>query len=160
MVTHFWGVTFAPFRAHFDGGNKTMERNLQNAWWPLRLAFFVGPFVAGLDKFTHLLTNWDQYLSPIAARILGGFSHPFMLVAGVIEMCVGLMIITKWTRIGAYIASIWLVLIALNLIITGQYFDIALRDIGLALSAFGLAKLTEVVERADVRGFERSRVAA
>jgi len=137
-----------------------MERNLQNAWWPLRLAFFVGPFVAGLDKFTHLLTNWDQYLSPIAARILGGLSHPFMLVAGVIEMCVGLMIITKWTRIGAYIASIWLVLIALNLITTGHYFDVALRDVGLALSAFGLAKLTEVVQRADVRGFERSRVAA
>src|SRR3954470_2886301 len=160
MVTHFLGVTSALFSAHFSGGNITMERNLQNAWWPLRLAFFVGPFVAGLDKFTHLLTNWDQYLSPIAAKILGGFSHPFMLVVGVIEMCVGLMIITKWTRIGAYIASIWLVLIALNLITTGQYFDVALRDIGLALSAFGLAKLTEVMERADVRGFVGSRVAA
>jgi type IV secretory pathway VirB2 component (pilin) len=137
-----------------------MERNLLNAWWPLRLAFFVGPFVAGLDKFTHLLTNWDQYLSPIAAHILGGLSHPFMVVVGVIEMCVGLMIITKWTRIGAYIASIWLVLIAINLITCGQYFDIALRDIGLALSAFGLAKLTEVVQRADVRGFVGSSVAA
>jgi len=160
MVTHFWGVTSALFSAHFSGGNITMERNLQNAWWPLRLAFFVGPFVAGLDKFTHLLANWDQYLSPIAAHILGGLSHPFMLVVGVIEMCVGLMIITKWTRIGAYIASIWLVLIALNLITTGQYFDVALRDIGLSLSAFGLAKLTEVVQRADVRGFAGSRVAA
>src|SRR5436309_13043212 len=117
-----------------------MDRNLQTAWWPLRLAFFVGPFVAGLDKFTHLLTNWDQYLSPIAANILGGLSHPFMLVAGVIEMIVGLMIITRWTRLGAYIASIRLVLIALNLITTGHYFDIARRDICLALSACRFAK--------------------
>src|SRR3954451_14096112 len=158
MVTHFLGCNLRPIPHSFGWRQQTMDRNLQNAWWPLRLAFFVGPFVAGLDKFTHLLTNWDQYLSPIAAHILGGLSHPFMLVAGVIEMCVGLMIVTKWTRIGAYIASIWLVLIALNLITTGQYFDIALRDIGLALSAFGLAKLTEVVQRADVRGFVGSRV--
>ena len=137
-----------------------MDRNLQSAWWPLRLAFFVGPFVAGLDKFFHLLTNWDQYLSPLAVKILGGFSHPFMLVVGVIEMCVGLMIITRWTKLGAYIASIWLVLIALNLITTGHYFDVALRDVGLALSAFGLAKLTEVMERSDARDFVGSRVAA
>src|SRR3954453_17127505 len=153
-------VTSSALTAHLGGGKLSMDRNLQSAWWPLRLAFFVGPFVAGLDKFFHLLTNWDQYLSPLAAKILGGFSHPFMLVVGVIEICVGLMIIPKWARIGAYIASIWLVLIALNLITTGQYFDIALRDIGLALSAFGLAKLTEVVQRADVRGFGGSRVAA
>ena len=138
-----------------------MERNLQSAWWPLKLAFFLGPFLAGLDKFFHLLTNWDQYLSPLAARVLGSLSHPFMLVVGVIEMIVGLMIITRWTRIGAYIATIWLVLIALNLVMTGHYFDIALRDIGLALSAFGLARLTEVMERrGEVRSFEGSRVAA
>src|SRR6266850_2178718 len=153
-------VTSSALAAHLGGGKLSMDRNLQSAWWPLRLAFFVGPFVAGLDKFFHLLTNWDQYLSPLGAKILGGFSHPFMLVVGVIEMCVGLMIITKWTKLGAYIASIWLVLIALNLITTGHYFDVALRDVGLALSAFGLAKLTEVMERSDVRGFVGNRVAA
>jgi type IV secretory pathway VirB2 component (pilin) len=138
-----------------------MERNLQAAWRPLRVAFFLGPFLAGLDKFFHLLTNWDQYLSPLAQRVLGSFSHPFMLVVGVIEICVGLMIITKWTRIGAYVASVWLILIALNLVISGHYLDIALRDIGLSLSAFGLARLTEVMEqRGEVRSFEGSRVAA
>jgi len=116
---------------------------MNTAWMALRLAFFIGPFVAGLDKFFHFLVNWDQYLSPIAQRVLGGLSHPFMLAAGVIEMAVGLMVITKWPRMGAYIASIWLLLIALNLITTGQYFDIALRDVGLAFSSFGLAKLSE-----------------
>lgn len=122
-----------------------MNDNLTTAWWSLKLAFFLGPFLAGLDKFFHLLANWDMYLSPIAQRILGGFSHPFMLLVGVVEMIVGLMVITRWTRLGAYIASIWLLLIAFNLLTTGQYFDIALRDIGLCLSAFGLAKLTEAM---------------
>jgi len=57
-----------------------MDRNLQSAWWPLRLAFFVGPFVAGLDKFFHLLTNWDSYLAPAVARISPISVHSFMSV--------------------------------------------------------------------------------
>jgi len=120
-----------------------MQSKVDSAWQSLRLAFFLGPFLAGLDKFFHLLTDWDKYLSPIAAHILGNLSHPFMLLVGVIEMAVGLMIITRWTRIGSYIASLWLLLIAINLLTTGQYFDIALRDVGLSLSALGLAWLTE-----------------
>jgi hypothetical protein len=113
------------------------------AWWSLKLAFFLGPFLAGLDKYFHLLTDWDQYLSPIARNTLGNYSHGFMLLVGAVEMIVGLMIITRWTRLGSYIASIWLLLIAINLATTGHYFDIALRDVGLCLCAFGLAKLTE-----------------
>ena len=120
-----------------------MNEQSRIAWQALRLAFFLGPFLAGLDKFFHVLVDWDQYLSPIAQRVLGGMSHPFMLLAGVIEMIVGIMIITRWTRIGSYIASLWLVLIALNLVTTGHYFDIALRDFGLALGAFALARLSQ-----------------
>jgi len=95
-----------------------MNQEMRTAWGALRLAFFLGPFLAGLDKFFHLLTNWDMYLSPIARNMLGNLSHPFMLLAGVIEMIVGLMIITRWTRIGGYIASLWLLLIAINLVTT------------------------------------------
>jgi uncharacterized membrane protein YkgB len=123
-----------------------MSDKMSTAWWSLKIAFFLGPFLAGLDKFFHLLTNWDQYLSPMAQRILGSHSHQFMLLIGIVEMIVGLLVITKWTRLGAYLASIWLLLIAINLVMTGQYFDIALRDIGLCLGAFGLAKLTEASE--------------
>jgi uncharacterized membrane protein YphA (DoxX/SURF4 family) len=138
-----------------------MRDNMRSAWWALRIAFFVGPFLAGLDKFFHLLVNWDQYLSPVAQHVLGSHSHAFMLAVGVIEMIVGLMIITNWTRWGAYIASLWLLLIAINLVTTGQYFDIALRDIGLCLGAFGLAKLTEAMGVAGVRTSTRGeRLAA
>ena len=87
-----------------------------------------------------------MYMSPMAQRVLGSYSHPFMLAVGIVEMAVGVMVITRWTRLGAYIASLWLALIAINLLMTGQFFDIALRDVGLCLSAFGLAKLTEAIQ--------------
>src|SRR5207302_9600181 len=90
-----------------------MQEQLTSAWWALRLAFFLGPFLAGLDKFFHVLVDWDKYLNPVSQRILGSLSHPFMLLVGVIEMIVGLMVITKWPRLGAYIASLWLLLIAI-----------------------------------------------
>jgi len=135
--------------------------NREMGWWSLRLAFFLGPFLAGLDKFFHVLTDWDKYLSPIARNVLGGYSHTFMLAVGVVEMIVGLMVITRWPRLGAYIASLWLLLIAINLVTTGQYFDIALRDVGLCLGAFALAKITEAgavrVSRID---HEETRLAA
>jgi len=119
---------------------------MNTAWWSLRIAFFVGPLLAGLDKFFNVLTNWEQYLSPLAQRELGSHSHQFIVAAGVVEIIVGLMIITSWTKLGAYLASVWLLLIAANLVMTGHYFDIALRDVGLCLSAFGLARLTGAIE--------------
>ncbi len=141
-----------------------MRNRMDTAWWALRIAFFVAPVIAGLDKFFHVLVNWDQYLSPIAKNILGGYSHTFMLAIGVVEIIVGLLVITNWTRVGAYIASIWLLLIAINLVTTGQYYDIALRDIGLCLGAFGLAKLTEaravMVVRSDRTERAEERLAA
>src|SRR5438874_12762752 len=128
-----------------------MSDTMSTAWWSLKIAFFLGPFLAGLDKFFYRLTNWDQYLSPMAQRVLGSHSHQFMMAVGVVEMIVGLMIITSWTKLGAYLASVWLLLIAANLLATGHYFDIALRDIGLCLSAFGLARLTEAIAVAGVQ---------
>ena len=59
---------------------------MNTAWWSLRIAFFLGPFLAGLDKFFYRLTNWDQYVSPVAQRMLGGHSHQFMMAVGVVEI--------------------------------------------------------------------------
>ena len=123
-----------------------MNDPLNTAWWSLRLAFFIGPLFAGLDKFFNLLTHWDQYLSPMAQRALGSHSHQFMMAAGAVEIMVALMVITSWTKPGAYLASVWLLLMAINLVMCGQYFDIALRDIGLCLSAFGFARMTSALE--------------
>jgi hypothetical protein len=108
----------------------------------------LGPFLAGLDKFFNLLTNWEMYLSPLAERMLPVSAAVFMRSVGIIEMIVGIAILTRWTRIGSYIASAWLLLIAINLVTTGMFFDLAVRDVEIAIGAFVLAKLTEVKENA------------
>ena len=103
----------------------------------------MGPFLAGVDKYFNLLANWPAYMSPLALKILPFSAHTFMHIVGVIEMIVGLAILTKWTRLGSYVASVWLLAIAINLVSTGMFFDVAVRDVEIALAAFVLARLTE-----------------
>jgi hypothetical protein len=90
------------------------------------------------------LSNWTAYISPLALKILPFSGQTFMHIVGVIEMIVGLEILTKWTRLGAYVASAWLVAIAINLVSMGMFFDVAVRDVEIALAAFVLARITEV----------------
>lgn len=124
--------------------NKGFDSRLEQGWWVLRIGLGVGPFLAGLDKYFNLLTNRPAYISPLALKILPFSGQTFMHIVGVIEMIVGLAILTKWTRLGAYIASAWLLAIAINLVSTGMFFDVAVRDVEIALAAFVLARLTEV----------------
>ncbi|HEV7218186.1 MAG TPA: hypothetical protein VGN39_04870 [Terriglobales bacterium] len=124
--------------------HKGFDSRLEQSWWILRIGLGVGPFLAGLDKYFNLLTNWPKYISPLALKILPFSGQTFMHIVGVIEMIVGLAILTKWTRLGAYVASAWLLAIALNLVSTGMFFDIAVRDVEMALAALVLARLTEV----------------
>ena len=119
------------------------DSRLDQAWWALRIGLGVGPFLAGLDKYFNLLANWPGYVSPLALKILPFSAQTFMHIVGVIEMIVGLAILTKWTRLGSYVASVWLLAIAINLVSTGMFFDVAVRDIEIALAAFVLARLTE-----------------
>lgn len=128
-----------------------MDRRLDSVWWALRLGLGLGPFLAGLDKFFNLLAQWDMYLSSAVTKVLPVSGTTFMRVVGVIEMIVGLAILTRWTRIGAYVAMVWLVLIAINLVTTGNFFDLAVRDLEIAIGAYALARLTEVREESMVR---------
>jgi uncharacterized membrane protein YphA (DoxX/SURF4 family) len=125
-----------------------MEQRLNSSWWALRIALGAVPFLAGLDKFFNLLTNWTMYLNPLVLRLVPVGPGTFMRAVGVIEMIVGIAILTRWTRLGAYIAAAWLVGIALNLITMGAFFDVAVRDLLIAVAAFSLARLTEVREGA------------
>ena len=122
---------------------KEFDPRLEQAWWALRVGLGVGPFLAGLDKYFNLLANWPGYVSPLALKILPFSAQTFMHIVGVIEMIVGLAILTRWTRLGSYVASVWLLAIAINLVSTGMFFDVAVRDIEIALAAFVLARLTE-----------------
>jgi len=116
------------------------------AYQILRFAFTVAPIVAGLDKFFNLLVNWDQYLPSFVNKLVGGHGHELMLVAGVIEIIAGVGVAIK-PQIFAYVVSAWLLLIVANLLMIPGYFDVALRDFGLALGALALARLSQGVDR-------------
>ena len=123
--------------------HKEFDSRLDQAWWALRIGLGIGPFLAGLDKYFNLLTNWTAYISPLALKLLPFSAQTFMHIVGVIEMIVGLAILTKWTRLGSYVASVWLIGIAINLVSTGMFFDVAVRDVEMALAAYVLARMTE-----------------
>ena len=142
------------------------KRELYSAWWALRLTFGLVPFLAGLDKFFNILTDWAQYQSPMLQQFLPMSATSFMYIVGIIEMAVGLAILTRWTLPGSYVAMAWLVAIAVNLLTTGRYFDIAVRDLALAVAAYSLAVLTKAMaepantaDRADPTSEETQRVA-
>lgn len=134
-----------------------MRKELESAWWMLRIGFGAAPALAGLDKIfrTNLLADWPAYISPLATAVLPVSGEAFMQVIGVVELAVGLMVLTSATRLGAYIAAAWLVAIALNLVTTGHYVDVAVRDLLMAVAAYTLARLTEVrntgMQRASVK---------
>ena len=116
---------------------------LTTPWWALRAALGAVAFLAGLDKFFNLLADWPGYLSPIATQVLPLSPTSLMHAVGVVEMVVGMVILAGYTRLGGYVAAVWLGAIAVNLLTTGRFFDIAVRDVAMAIAAFTLARLTE-----------------
>lgn len=110
------------------------------AFWLLRIGFTVAPILFGLDKFAHVLTNWDKYLAPWVDNLVPGTAHQAMYVVGVIEVVAGLAVLLK-PRFGGYLVAGWLLGIIVNLVSIGGYGDIALRDFGLLLAALTLARL-------------------
>jgi hypothetical protein len=112
----------------------------------LQVGFVALPILAGLDKFFHLLVNWDQYLAPLATRLLPVSGHTFILLVGVIEIAAGVLVAVR-PRIGAYVVALWLWGIIINLLLIPGYFDVALRDFGLSLGALALARLSREFDR-------------
>jgi hypothetical protein len=110
------------------------------AYQILHAAFVVAPLMAGADKFFHLLVDWDQYLSPMVIQLLPVSGHTFMLAVGVIEIAAGLLVLFM-PAVGGWVVGAWLCGIILNLLSIPGYYDVALRDLGLALGAFALARL-------------------
>ena len=123
-----------------------MDNRLDTPWIALRLGIGLTATLAGIDKFFNLLADWPRYLSPAAEAILPVTGQTFMYFAGVVEMVVGLAILTRWTVIGSYVAAVWLVAIAVNLVASGNFLDVAVRDLVMATAAYTLARLTEASE--------------
>jgi uncharacterized membrane protein YphA (DoxX/SURF4 family) len=121
------------------------------AYQALRLTFGVIPIVAGLDKFTNLLADWEGYLSPLAARLLPVGPDLFMRAVGIVEIAVGVGVLVGRARVFGWIAAAWLLAIAANLLATGRFLDVAARDVALAVAAYALARLAPAHEAAARR---------
>lgn len=119
----------------------THTSEISKTWLLLKYTYGLIPIVAGLDKFANILTDWSQYLNPTIAGMLPFGAETFMMIVGVIEIIAGILVLTR-TELGAYIVSAWLACIALQLILSMHYLDVAVRDMVMAIGAFSLARLT------------------
>lgn len=131
-----------------------MDNRLDTPWIALRYGIGLTATLAGIDKFFNLLADWGSYVSPVAAELLPVSTGTFMGVVGIIELAVGVAILAGWTRIGGYVASAWLVGVAGNLALAG-YYDVAVRDVVMALAAFTLARMAEVRQAAPAYALDR-----
>lgn len=125
---------------------KIFEKRLNAAWWALRIGLGVGPIITGIDKYFNKLTDWSMYLSPLATKIVPVSPATMMHLIGPVEIVAGILVLSRWTKIGSYIVMIWLLAIAVNLAVTGMFYDLAMRDVEIAIGAFALAQLTTARE--------------
>lgn len=122
--------------------NGTPYYKSHTLWLMLKITYGLLFVAAGIDKYFNILTHWTQYLSPTLAKMLPISSEHFIYAVGVWEIIIGLLILTHWTKQGAYLAMIWLLVIVVNLLSMHTFYDIAVRDIVMAVGAYVLARLT------------------
>jgi len=128
---------------------KPFDSRLNAAWWALRIGLGAGPIITGIDKYFNKLADWGMYLSPLATKVIPVKDATFMHVVGAVEILAGVIVLTRWTKIGSYIVGLWLLAIAVNLLTTGMFYDLAMRDVEMALGAFALSQLSGVREGAS-----------
>jgi|SRR5215469_11678133 len=124
------------------------DDRLNVTWWALRIGLGVGPIITGVDKYFNKLTDWGMYLSPVATKVVPVSTATFMHIVGIVEIVAGLAVLTRWTRVGSVVVTLWLLAIAGNLVTTGMFYDLAMRDVEIAIGAFALSQLTAVREQA------------
>jgi hypothetical protein len=140
------------------------DDRLNTSWWVLRIGLGVGPIITGIDKYFNKLTDWGMYLSPMATKIVPVSAPTFMHIVGAVEIIAGLIVLSRWTKFGSYLATLWLLGIAVNLLTTGMFYDLAMRDVEIALGGFALSQLTAVreqwaTEKQGVKSAPRSELA-
>jgi uncharacterized membrane protein YphA (DoxX/SURF4 family) len=128
-----------------------MNPHLELPFRALRIGIGLGALLAGLDKFFNILADWETYLSPLATKLIPVTDATFMRAVGVIEMIAGLVVLAGFTRLGGYVVAGWLLAVAASLVTTGMFYDLAVRDVVIAIAAFTLARLSEVRAHAPQR---------
>src|SRR3954453_11450606 len=129
-----------------SSGSPDWSNPVFQAFTLLRIGFTVAPILFGLDKFAHVLVNWDIYFAPRLDNIVPGTAHQAMYAVGVIEVVAGLVVALR-PKYGSLLVAVWLTGIIVNLLLVPGYYDVALRDFGLLLAALTLFRLATVFDR-------------
>ena len=72
--------------------------------------------------------NWDKYLAPEFTDLFNAQAHTLMYAVGAIEIVAGLVVAVR-PRFGGYLVAAWLAGIITNLLLIGDFYDIALRGL-------------------------------
>jgi uncharacterized membrane protein YphA (DoxX/SURF4 family) len=125
------------------------------AFWMLRVGFFLAPVLFGIDKYFNWMTYWPKYLWIGFPHLLSVSPQDFMYVVGAVEIVAGLLVLAI-PRFAAYVVAGWLAGIITNLVIISAapgrvvYWDIALRDFGLLIGALALGRLAAGIHRTQI----------
>lgn len=133
-----------------------MNKRVVHAQQLLYLTYGILPIITGCDKFFNYIVDWTRYLNPMIPEFFHMSPVFVNKVVGVIEIVAGLLVL--WSPVvGGYIVGLWLAAIAVNLVTMGAhmvegcqrsftYYDIAVRDLAMAVGAFVLALLSKEKE--------------
>jgi hypothetical protein len=124
----------------------------EQAFWILRAGFVLAPILFGLDKFFDLTVDWPTYLAPWLDRLVPGDAQAFMVVVGAVEIAAGILVAFR-PDVGGLVVAAWLGGIVVNLLTADppRFYDVALRDVGLALGALALSRLAVAARRRTAR---------
>jgi len=125
---------------------QTQAHKLNCTWTMLRYTYGLVAIIAGADKFFNLLANWEMYLNPEILKVVPLSTMHFMYAVGAIEIAAGLIVLFFCARFGSYLIAAWLTGIALSMIAMGHFYDVAVRDLVIAVGAIALAQLTAIHE--------------
>src|SRR5256885_10758808 len=95
------GLPRQPRSRNFPVGGTSMPSDAKTL---LRIGYGLVPIVAGADKVTNLLVDWDRYLSPKVERRLPVDGRTFMRLVGVIEIGAGLLVLRR-PRVGGAVMA-------------------------------------------------------
>ncbi|MBA2306739.1 hypothetical protein H0W26_01240 [Candidatus Dependentiae bacterium] len=113
--------------------------------WTYRLLYMTYvllPIVAGADKFFYNIGLWPLYINPAIPLFLNMSMDAFMKWMGVVEILVGLVVLWK-PALGGRIVTLGVLAIAINVFSTGLHWDVAVRDIIIALGSYTFVVLSE-----------------
>ncbi|WP_317047038.1 hypothetical protein [Chryseobacterium sp. MYb7] len=79
--------------------------------------------------------NWERFAD---------FCFGFHDGCGVIEILVGIIVLKK-AEIGGYIVAGWLTVIAITLLLSFNFIDVAVRDLVMAIAALSMAKIAKIL---------------